>query len=235
MKALILMTRVPVPGCTKTRLMEILSGDECAELHKCFLLDLFHVFEFIKDDMDIFLTYTPKESFSQMAYLVPSFIHCFPQEGKDLGEKMHHAFQYVFNRGYGKVVLIGADIPDIQPYEIGDAFDRLAAGDVVLGPTFDGGYYLIGMKNSIKELFHNKLKWGNKSVLEGTMDIANSLGLKLQLTCKHRDIDTKEDFIALKNRIDSGDFDDKIPPVHTIDFINKVWSDGEHVQRYIQR
>ncbi|MDK2918199.1 MAG: uncharacterized protein PWQ37_932 [Candidatus Petromonas sp.] len=234
MKALILMTRVPIPGRTKTRLMEILSGDECAKLHKCFLMDLFNIFKFIKDDIQIFLTYTPENSFDFMKRLVPDHIECFPQQGKDLGERMYNAFNYIFDKGYKKVALMGSDIPDIQPKEIESSFKKLECSDVVLGPTLDGGYYFIGMKSPCKDLFDSKLKWGNKSVLEGTVDIANNLGLEVALINKHRDIDTKEDLFAFKQKIDSGEFKDTILPHNTIKFINDYWSERKYAKRYIK-
>ena len=80
MKALILMTRIPIPGKTKTRLMEIFSGKACADIHKCFLLDLFNVFKFLKEDIDIFLTYTPEASLNIIEDMIPKYIQCFPSK-----------------------------------------------------------------------------------------------------------------------------------------------------------
>lgn len=232
MKALILMTRVPIPGRTKTRLMKVLSGEECANLHKCFLLDLFNVFEYIKDDIDIFLTYTPEKSFKLMEDFIPDYIQCFPQWGKDLGEKMFNAFQYLFNKGYSEIILMGADIPSIQPYDIRVSFMALGNNDIVLGPTVDGGYYLIGIHRPHKDLFQNKVKWGNKSVLEGTIDIANGLGLKTKLVSKLRDIDTKEDLFNFimksKYKLEDGN----VIPYNTINYINSLWSDKQYVEGY---
>ncbi|QEK12983.1 glycosyltransferase [Crassaminicella thermophila] len=231
MKALILMTRIPIPGKTKTRLMEILTGRECAEIHKCFLLDLFYVFEFLKDDIDIFLTYTPEDSLNKIKDMLPEYIQHFPQEGSKLGDRMSNAIGYVFKKGYDHVLLIGSDIPDIKVCEIKDAFEILKDKDICIGPTFDGGYYLIGMKKLYTELFHDSLKWGNKTVLEGTLDIANNLDLKVGIAAKHMDIDTKEDLFALKERIDNGSFDYKESPWNTINFVNRCWSDMDHVKR----
>lgn len=234
MKALILMTRVPLPGKTKTRLMEIFSGDECARIHTCFLMDLFNIFKFIKDDIDIYLTYTPEGSFNIMEDLIPSYIRCFPQRGKNLGEKMYNAFRDVLDMGYEKVTLMGSDIPDIQPNEIISSFENLDNSDLILGPTHDGGYYYIGMKRPHRELFDNKLKWGNKSVLEGTVDIANALGLEVNLINKHRDIDTKEDIFDFIKRYNNGEFKSKIVPKSTVEFINEYWGDNQYAKRYIK-
>lgn len=234
MNALILMTRVPVQGRTKTRLMKILSGEECVKLHESFLLDIFNVFEFIKDDIDIFLTFTPEHSFSLMEDIVPDYIKCFPQQGKDLGERMLNGFIHLFNKGYTKVTLMGSDIPDIQPEDIKISFEALEKSDIVLGPTIDGGYYLIGMKKAYGDIFDDKLKWGNKSVLEGTIDIANSLGLKIDFTSKLMDIDTKEDLLSFMKKTHGIDTKPQVIPYNTINYLNNLWSDKPYVKGYFK-
>lgn len=231
MKALILMTRIPIPGKTKTRLMDIFTGEGCAELHKCFLMDLFNMFEFIKDHVDIFLTYTPEKSLNIIDHILPDYIKLFPQTGEDLGARMNNAMEHVFKLGYSEVVLIGSDIPDIQPDEIIEAFDILKDNDICIGPTFDGGYYLIGMKKLHRELFDNKLKWGKRTVLEGTMDISNNLGLSVGLAVKHMDIDTKDDLYAFKKRIDNNEYADMIIPQNTISYLNNYWSGEKYAER----
>lgn len=235
MNALILMTRVPVPGKTKTRLMPVLEGCECAELHKCFLLDLFNVFEFIRNDTKIFLTYTPEDSLGIMENIIPGYIECFPQKGDDLGERMANAVQAVLREGYSKVILMGADVPMIQPDELRDAFRVLVHNDMCIGPTLDGGYYLIGMKSLVRQIFDDSLSWGKKSVYEGTMGIINNSGLSVGFAAKHRDIDTKEDLAAFKRMIEEGYFRDKVNPKNTVEFIKKCWSEKNGAQEFINR
>ena len=203
MNALILMTRIPIPGKTKTRLMDIFTGEECVEIHKCFLLDLFNIFEYIKEDVDVYLTYTPEGSLNIIENIMPKYTKSFPQVGETLGERMENAFKNVFNLGYEKIVLIGSDIPSIQPEDIIKGFEILESKDICLGTTFDGGYYLIGMKTLFKEVFDESIKWGKKSVFEGTMHIANDLELSIGLVSKHLDIDTKEDIISFKEKVNS--------------------------------
>ena len=166
--------------------------------------------------------------------IVPSYVKCFPQQGKDLGEKMMNAFNHLLNKGYNKVALMGSDVPNIQPEDILSSFEALDNSDIALGPTLDGGYYLIGMKNIHKELFEEKLKWGNKSVLEGTIDIANNLNLKTALVKKLRDIDTKEDLIAFKDQVESMDRELEKIPINTMDYINNLWSDKYYAKGYFE-
>ncbi|OPJ57269.1 TIGR04282 family arsenosugar biosynthesis glycosyltransferase [Alkalithermobacter paradoxus] len=234
MNALILMTRVPIPGKTKTRLMEILTGEECASIHTCFLFDIFNVLSKIKDNVDVYLTYTPEDEFKLMESIIPSYISVFAQQGETLGERMSNSIEYLLNNGYSKVILIGSDIPDIQSDDIIKGFDILNKNDLVLGPTFDGGYYLVGMKNIYKSIFSDNIKWGYKSVLEGTLDISNKLGISVGLAKKYKDIDTKEDLVDFWNRVKSGYFEDKISPQNTINFLRKYWGDNCYAERYIK-
>ncbi|MEW9095865.1 MAG: TIGR04282 family arsenosugar biosynthesis glycosyltransferase [Clostridiaceae bacterium] len=233
MKALILMTRIPIPGKTKTRLMKILSANECAEIHKAFLLDIFNVYEHIKEDVDIYLTYTPGDCFDLMKDIIPSYIDCFPQIGEDLGERMLNSMANIFSKEYSKVVLMGCDIPQIQPKHIVEAFNLLESNEVCLCPTFDGGYYLVGMSELYPQIFSNNLKWGNKSVLEGTLDICNRLGINVALGHKCRDIDTKEDFMYLTEEIKKGEFERSIECLNTKKFTENYWRKDKSAKSYI--
>lgn len=199
MNALILMTRIPIAGQTKTRLMDIMSGDECALLHMAFLKDLFNTFNELKNQVDIYLTYTPEDSLGIIEDLIPKFIKIFPQRGEDLGKKMYNGINHVLSLGYEKVILIGSDIPHIKNEDIIEAFKILEQKDIVLGPSYDGGYYLVGMKKSNEGLFNINKRWGGRSVLESTIRVANNKSLSIGLAAKYMDIDTKEDlyeFIA---------------------------------------
>ncbi|MBB6445599.1 TIGR04282 family arsenosugar biosynthesis glycosyltransferase [Bacillus benzoevorans] len=199
MDALILMTRIPIAGKTKTRLMDLLTGDECAGLHMAFLKDLMTTFTELKG-IDLFMTYTPKDSLSILEHVIPESIESFPQKGEDLGERMFNAINEVLQKGYKKVVLIGSDIPDLSASDIQTSFWLLDKHDIVLGPTYDGGYYLVGMKTAHERIFHIPKKWGGKSVLEATFDIGNEQNLTVGLGAKYRDIDTKEDLFAFAGK-----------------------------------
>lgn len=223
MNALILMTRVPIPGRTKTRLMDIFSPVQCAEIHYNFLLDLFEVCNKLKNKVDIYLTYTPEESISIIKDIIPEYISIFPQQGESLGDRMSNAINKLLENKYKKVILIGSDIPEIQPYHIEDALNVLENKDICFGPTLDGGYYLVGMKESHKKIFCNDISWGEKTVLERTIDIANSDDLTVGLTYKCTDIDTKEDIDKFMKKIKNNRFD--VFPHHTVKFIEKYWGD----------
>lgn len=221
MNALILMTRIPIPGKTKTRLMGLLTGEECARIHYSFLQDLFSVCDLLKYELDIYITYTPEGNLSIIKNIIPEYMEAFPQQGEDLGERMKHAINKLL-RNYNKVVLIGTDIPELQPHHIKEAFNILDNKDICFGPTVDGGYYLVGMKKSHDEIFDNNIAWGKKSVLEGTIDIANRRGLKVGLSSKCRDIDTKDDLKVFMSKIKNKKIIWETYPYNTVSFIKSL-------------
>lgn len=220
MKAIILMTRIPIPGKTKTRLMEVLSPEECAEIHSCFLKDVFQVLGKLRIDIDVFVSYTPEGDFEILENIMPENTESFPQQGETLGERMKNAFKDVFEMGYSEVVLMGSDIPEIDLECIEEAFVQLGKNDLCIGPTLDGGYYLIGMKALHEEIFSEDMKWGCNTVLEGTFRQINSMGTSAGLAPKQRDIDTKDDFYYLMDKLESFESEESYLE-NTRDFLSK--------------
>lgn len=201
MNAFILMTRVPIEGETKTRLIGNLSKKECANLQFNFLKDIISLLDYIKNYADIFITYTPEDKFKIIEDIIPSYITSFPQKGINLGERMRNAFDYVFNKKYKRVILMGSDIPAVRLNHIIDSFKSLCDNDVVIGPTYDGGYYLLGMNNLYECIFDDDIKWGGENVFEKTINIAKGNNLKAAIAQKNRDIDTYEDLMYLADYI----------------------------------
>ena len=115
------------------------------------------------------------------------------QKGADLGARMQAAFETAFKDSYEKVVIVGSDLFDLKPTHIENAFTALENHDVVLGPSLDGGYYLLGMKKMHPAVFKNK-QWGTDSVLESTLKNLNQQNVKLLEPLN--DIDTFEDLEA---------------------------------------
>lgn len=201
MNAIILMTRLPHPGATKTRLMPLLTPDQCAALHEAFLKDVGQCLLALSHQAALFVAYAPEHFNEALLMRLPALGNAFVQQGAALGDRMAHAFETVFEQGYDRVVLLGSDIPQIQPGDITTAFSELEKNDLVFGPTFDGGYYLVGMKQLHSALFSKGLHWGHVSVLEETCRIANALQLTAALVEKHRDVDTPEDLKQIFYRL----------------------------------
>ncbi|MCX8027309.1 MAG: TIGR04282 family arsenosugar biosynthesis glycosyltransferase [Thermodesulfovibrionales bacterium] len=117
---------------------------------------------------------------------------CYMQEGRDLGERIVNAFNKLFGIGYHKVCIIGSDSPTLPDKYIYSAFRMLDKVDVVIGPTIDGGYYLIGLKTLYHQLFED-ISWGSKLVFDETLKNIHSLRLTYHILPKWFDIDELSD------------------------------------------
>jgi rSAM/selenodomain-associated transferase 1 len=198
-KALIIFTRLPIPGKTKTRLSPQISLEFSAELHKSFLLDILDI-AYSLNDIEIFLAYFPPEPSHSLQNLINKEVILIPQKGDDLGLRMHNAFLELHSIGYEKIVLIGSDSPTIQKRHINLAFNKLKNNDVVIGPSADGGYYLIGLKKPNQKLFIG-INWGTKEVFKQTLLKIRNNNLSLELLEPWYDVDTPSDLKFLLTHI----------------------------------
>ena len=114
------------------------------------------------------------------------------QVGFDLGERMAAAFRYGFEQGCERILIIGTDCPDLKTNMLEDAFNQLDTYDAVIGPAMDGGYYLLGLKRFISEVFQDMV-WGSDQVFQQTMIRLKQLGQSVGLLESLRDIDRPED------------------------------------------
>ncbi|MEI6857792.1 TIGR04282 family arsenosugar biosynthesis glycosyltransferase [Psychrilyobacter sp.] len=197
MDAVVIMSRIPVPGKTKTRLEGFLTSKECADLHRAFLKDILTM----RTDKNKFLSYGDEGPLELVENILPYDVETFPQRGENLGEKMKNVFIHLFSLGYENIVLFGADIPEITETDIENALKKLKKSDLVFGPTLDGGYYLVGMKKIHEIVFSDEIKWGSASVFEKTINLIKKKGIDVDLIDIQEDIDTKDDLINLYKRI----------------------------------
>jgi uncharacterized protein len=133
-------------------------------------------------------------------FMVPVF-RKYLQYGKDLGERMMNAFLKAFAMGYTNVVIIGSDCVELNESILNDAFAKLEHNDVVIGPAADGGYYLLGMKKFIKELFREK-EWSTDNVLLDTLLDIKKQGVAYAMLPTLNDIDEEKDLGELKSLIE---------------------------------
>ncbi|MFQ3573763.1 MAG: TIGR04282 family arsenosugar biosynthesis glycosyltransferase, partial [Thermodesulfovibrionales bacterium] len=115
-------------------------------------------------------------------------VRLLQQQGDDLGERLVNGFERLFNEGFKRVCIIGSDSPTLPTKYIYNAFKMLDMVDLVIGPTIDGGYYLIGLNNPIPQLFKD-ISWGSDKVFHQTMQIAHALRLTYHILPKWYDID----------------------------------------------
>ena len=191
--AVICFTRVPKPGQTKTRLLGLLTPEQCARLHWAFLEDLAKVYDQV--EADLFVAHTPDDGWEQLKAVFPGALAFFPQTGADLGEKMYRAIASVLSLGYDRVVLTGTDLPQMGASHLESGFAALESADIAIGATPDGGYYLIGMKLPHKAPFH-VADYGGCTVYENTLAAIRAAGLTVAPALPCTDVDTPED---LKN------------------------------------
>lgn len=200
-EAIIIFTRVPIPGKTKTRLHGFLTENQCAEIHKNFLKDIKYTCENLKKD--IFVFYTPEDKNNILKSIFDNKYKYKTQEGNDLGEKMYNAIDFVLKQKYKSCILIGTDIPYLKEEDLKKAFKILKDKDIVLGPTMDKGYYLVGMKKASKEVFEN-IEYGHGNVLDNTIESVKNANLTYGLTNMNIDIDERSDIFYFYDEIKRG-------------------------------
>lgn len=202
--ALVVMARYPQIGTTKTRLARTIGDKEAVRLYRTFLIDLAH--KFAGQACDLHWAYTPAEVdyLSFIATLAPSLIqrmHSFPQQGIDLGARLHHVFRWTHDRGYQGTIVIGSNSPQISLKIVAQAQKALDKADVVLGPADDGGYYLIAMRRPY-DVFRD-IPMSTSIVAQKTIELAESQGLKVHTLENLLDIDKLPDLLRLAQLLEA--------------------------------
>ena len=190
-RQLIIFIKNPVLGSVKTRLAATVGAERALEVYLKLLTITRHA-----------ASGAPCEKYLYYADAVETedewdnaTFHKRLQRGDDLGERMHNAFADVFAGGAGKAVIIGSDCPEMRAGIIDDAFKALETADVVIGPATDGGYYLLGMKKIVLELFLDK-QWSTSTVLRATLSDAERLGLRVHQLPTLSDLDDEADLLC---------------------------------------
>lgn len=193
------MTRVPLPGQTKTRLMTHLSGEECAKLQQAFLEDLIVL---LTEDVRLpaGLFFAPPEHQQLIENIVDGRLPCWPQAGENLGERLEFVVRNGFEQGFQAVIVIGSDSPMLQASLFEETVNLLKDHDIVLGPAEDGGYYLVAMKSYHPEVF-SRISWGTELVFSQTVERIAEQGLTVTLLSYGNDIDTFDDLLALHQQL----------------------------------
>jgi uncharacterized protein len=202
--ALAVMAKAAVAGTVKTRLVPPLTHEQAGELYRALLLDQLEHLSSLQI-ADLYVAFTPHEADTLMQSLVPTGYQCFPQRGADLGERMAEIFAELFRRGYRNTVLIGSDLPPVPLDRFNEAFAYLAPADkrVVLGPSRDGGYYLVGMNQPVPEIFSG-MTWSHSRVLVDTVEKLASIDVDCCSVREWFDVDRIEDLDQLRAITDPG-------------------------------
>lgn len=189
--ALIIFSKAPRPGTVKTRMQPELSPDQSRTLYMAMVEDLTATFA-NADSFNLLIHYWPTDAGPEMEHWLGADKHFTPQHEGNLGAKMHLAFADVLNSGYEKVAIIGSDLPSLNENDIESAYQLLDAHDAVFGPTDDGGYYLVALKNAQPVLFES-VEWSTPAVFEQTLANAQRANLSVGQLIEKRDIDNIEE------------------------------------------
>lgn len=183
-------------GKVKTRLAETIGDEKALEVYRQLLAFTQSQSREVMAEKEVwYSSYIPqKDRWNEGGFLKKK------QTGDDLGKRMSDAFNGSFHQEErGKVVLIGSDCPGLNTEIIEEAFLQLNKHDVVIGPASDGGYYLIGMRKFIPEIFKG-IAWSTNSVFKDSVKIINKKGLSVFVLDKLNDIDTVEDLVNFELR-----------------------------------
>jgi len=189
---LIIFTKNLVHGKVKTRLAASIGNDAAHDVYKELIGHTRSVAQ--KVDADKIVYYS--EQVSTADAWSDQFLKEV-QHGKDLGERMKNAFKNVFAKGYHKAVIIGTDCPSINETIINSAFENLDRYDIVIGPAYDGGYYLLGMKKLYESLFGN-IAWSTETVHTDTLHTCKNNNLGYFLLPTLHDVDEEKDLVHIK-------------------------------------
>lgn len=197
-RIIIVMAKIPVAGSVKTRLESVLSTNECAALADAFLRDTLAKCMGLSDR--VILAYSPPDLGSRAASYIHENGEIIPQMDGDLGSRMRAAFEFAFAEPETAAVMIGTDSPQIPPSRITESFDAIAAGEnVVLGPSEDGGIYLIGLRNPAPRLFDD-VSWSTATVFDEICANAAKSGFSSpHFLVKDFDVDTPAEFEQLRS------------------------------------
>lgn len=188
--ALAIMTKAPRAGTVKTRLQPPLTPSEAAELNICFLRDIAAAISETKEHSQGVGVFTPVGSENEYQGVLPAHFDLIPQRGNGFGERLTNAGDDLLHVGFESFCLINSDSPTATAETFREAVVQLQSADdrIVLGPSDDGGYYLIGMRKLHRHLFE-EIDWSTERVFAQTDEHARKVGLKVHVLPKFYDVD----------------------------------------------
>lgn len=203
---IVIFTRYPEAGTTKTRLIPVLGRDRAARLQKKMTEKVVAAATTVTSASMLPLTihFSGGNVDRMVAWL--GHHRFMAQQGRDIGERMAFAFNRCFDEGAEKVVVVGSDIPAIDSNLLQEATELLTPKKVVLGPCLDGGYYLIGFckseRNALLPALFNNIQWSSPTVAQTSTARISELGLHLLTLPTLRDVDTADDLDHLQGLVE---------------------------------
>jgi hypothetical protein len=199
-RALIVFAKLPRAGEVKTRLGKAIGMERAAEVYRQFAEHTFSLAAEVRSGgVRVYIFYAPGAGETEMRAWVGREFTFVEQQGETLGDRMKNAFDKTFADGATQTVIIGTDVPEMDTVTLSSAFAHLSTHDIVIGPSTDGGYYLLGMNAPTKDVFAGVV-WSVETVLRQTLATVQSLNLTYQLLSHLSDIDTEEDLRSYLRR-----------------------------------
>jgi len=191
--AIIVFAKYPIEGKVKTRLAKNMGNIFAASFYRVCAEYTFKELVKVKETGSELFLFCPEENeIEQVMKWAGKDFNYYSQQGNDLGIKMYNAFDTVFKLGYKKVIIIGTDAPDVSMKIVQTAISVLDNYSVVIGPANDGGYYLLGFKSKLIDLF-SEIEWSTNSVFDNTIEKFNNSKIDYFMLDELTDIDTLED------------------------------------------
>lgn len=196
--SLLVVAKRPLPGQTKTRLCPPMSGQQAADLYECFLRDTLQLMRSVPGVRHT-IGFLPEDAQDYFRQLAPD-MELICQRGDSLGDRLDDLLTRALADGAARAIVMDSDSPTLPVEYIHLAFGHLATADVVIGPTQDGGYYLIGMKEPHPGLLR-QVRMSTPQVLSDTLALAQSAGVTVALLPAWYDVDTAADLHKLRAEI----------------------------------
>lgn len=206
MDALGIFAKQPVPGGVKTRLAAAVGHELAARAHRAFVEDLLERFRNAADQR--LIVFTPDDARGFFQGIAAGQYDLLPQGTGDLGQRLQRFFASVLGGARAeqtpgpdrRVVVIGSDSPTLPLTYVEEAFRLLGSNDVVIGPSTDGGYYLIGCRALVPALFTD-MAWGGSHVLAQTVSRLSGTAHRMALLPPWYDVDTIDDWNFLVGHV----------------------------------
>lgn len=195
----VIMAKQPAVGRTKTRLCPPLTPEEAAALYKALLRDTIDLVAAV-DGARLAVAVTPPEATDDFRRLCPPGAILLPVTGRDIGECLSRVLDHLLAAGHAKAIAVNSDGPTLPVDHLQAAVAHLEEADVVLGPSMDGGYYLIGLKQPHPELFRD-IAWSTERVTSQTLGRAEEMGLRVAVLPAWYDVDTGADLKRLQGEL----------------------------------
>ena len=225
--ALAIMTKAPRAGTVKTRLQPPLTAEEAAQINVCFLRDIAAAIVSTGGESKGVGVFTPVGCEKDYMNILPSDFVLIPQRGDSFGERLMNAATDLLRVGFESCCLINSDSPTVTADAFRQAMVKLQGADnrIVLGPSDDGGYYLIGIRKAYRRLFED-IDWSTERVFAQTLDRARDLTLNVHVLPKFYDIDDATTLRRLCGEL-LGEKSDDVAPA-TKEFLTKlIAGDGQ--------